>query len=602
MSVDSKDEIKQKIDIVELIGEYLQLKPAGTHGFKAVCPFHSEKTPSFHVSSDRQIWHCFGCSEGGDCFSFVMKMEGMDFTEALMHLGQKAGVEVKRISTTEGNVKHRLYEINDLAARYYQKVFEQSSAAEIARSYVERRGVPPELVAKFSLGYATDLWDTLIQFLLKRGYSETEIVTAGLGQKKQNGIGLIDRFRSRLMIPLRDQHGKTVGFTGRIIKTPTPGLDEDQDRPGVGIGPKYMNSPETPVYHKGQLLFGLDMAKRACKEAGSIIIVEGNLDVVASHKAGVEQVVASSGTALTQDQLQLLSRYTKTLVFCFDQDAAGLIAAKRGITIARSLGFDIRALLLPDGYKDPDELVQRSSEKWKEITLRSIPIMQYLIELVTKGKDLSNVDHKRLVSKELVPALSEITDFVEQEHWIGQVATLLGIDVSQLRSMLRPMDKKSVHAEKSIGHSRHSKEEQTQFLLMGLAMNDPSAHGQIFKMPMLFTGELYSLAQSLYNSASYAPTQSFFSRLRDSLQEQERDDLIKLLDHISLLAEQTFSSMSPKEVQEQVKILESVLRRAFTQRKREEIAKKIRQAEQDGDADAVRRILQELQELKDVSS
>ncbi len=592
---DSKDEIKQKIDIVELIGEYLQLKPSGTHGFKANCPFHGEKTPSFHVSSDRQIWHCFGCSEGGDCFSFVMKMEGMDFPEALMHLGQKAGVEVRRLSTKESNIKQRLYELNELAARYYQKVLEQSSVAESVRVYAKGRGITPELLGLFGLGYATDQWDDCTQFLLKRGYSESEIIAAGLGQKKKSGLGLIDRFRSRLMIPLRDQHGKTVGFTGRVLDP--------------AMTPKYMNSPETPIYHKGQLLFGLDMAKRASKESKAIIVVEGNLDVIASHKAGVEHVVASSGTALTQDQLQLLARYTKTLIFCFDQDAAGLIAAKRGITIARSLGFDVRALLLPGGIKDPDELVQKNPAGWKEIAEHSIPIMAYLIERVTQGKNLHSVDDKRLISRELIPALAEITDLVEQEHWIVEVGNLLSVNPSQMRSMIKPttplMDKKSIQAKPTL-QLRHSKEDQAWSLLFGLMINDSVVHGPRLtelekylpeRPPEL--QELYNKAKILYNSGIHAPSQPFFSRLRDTLEESHREDQINLLDEISLLAEQTFSSMLEKAVHKQVQILKSVLDRHLLLGRRDGIAKKLRRAEQAGDTNTVSELLKE---LKDISS
>jgi DNA primase len=585
--LDSKDEIKQKIDIVELIGEYLQLKPAGTHGFKANCPFHSEKTPSFHVSSDRQIWHCFGCSEGGDCFSFVMKMEGMNFPEALMHLGQKVGVEIRRLSTKESNIKQRLYELNDLAARYYQKMLEQSSVAECARAYVKGRGITPELVNLFCIGYANDGWDDLTQFLFKRGYSETEIVTAGLGQKKKSGSGLIDRFRDRLMIPLRDQHGKTIGFTGRVLDS--------------ADSPKYMNSPETPIYHKGQMLFGLDLAKRAAKGFKSIIVVEGNLDVIASHKAGVEHVVASSGTAFTQDQLQLLSRYTKTLIFCFDQDAAGLNAAKRGITIARSLGFDVRALLLPNGFKDPDELIQKTPDTWKKISEHSIPIMAYLIELVTQGKNLANVDDKRQIAQELIPALAEMIDLIEQEHWIAQVANLLAVEPFQIRHMIKPAPNSASSSNKKSVQSRHSKEDRSWSLLFGLFINNSSVYNYLApslekflpgRSPLL--QELYNTAKILYNSDIHAPIQTFFSRLRGAFEDGSREEHIHLLDEISILAEQTFSSMPETAVRQQVDTLQNVLTRHLFLQRRDEIAKKLRSAEQAGDTEAVRTLMQEL--------
>ena len=603
---DPRDEIKQKLDIVELIGEYLTLKPAGTHGFRAICPFHSEKTPSFHVSSDRQIWHCFGCGEGGDCFSFVMKMEGMDFPETLMHLGQKTGVEVRRLPTTESNVKQRLYEINDLAARYYQKVFTGSQSAEFARVYVSNRGITSELCEKFKLGYSPADWDALTQFLLKRGYSESEIVTAGLGQKKRSGSGLIDRFRDRLMVPLRDHHGKTVGFTARLLPTPS---DSGRLKPSATTSsaslPKYINSPETPIYHKGSLLYGLDLAKTSIKQKDCAIVVEGNLDVVGSHKASVENVVASSGTALTEDQLRLLARYTKKLVFCFDQDAAGLTAAKRGVSIARSLGFDVRAIILPTGSKDPDELAQKDPAAWQKLSDSSVPFMQYLIARVVQGKNLTNVDDKRTVSQELIPALVEITDVVEQEHWLNEIAQLLGIDTQILRSHL-PAPTKSDHNKldtkvvQSKTTSTTSREQRASLLILGLFVMNPSAYPELaIEIPFPENStplaiELYTIAKRLYNAANTAQKQSFFSRLENHLKSESREDLVKLLIEIYFLAETAFSQLPSENVRQQLNMLLLLLRHSKEQNKRKNIAMELRQAEHAGDQEAVKRLLSEL--------
>ncbi|MBI4713871.1 DNA primase [Candidatus Uhrbacteria bacterium] len=597
--LDPRDEIKQKLDIVELIGEYLALKPAGTHGFRAICPFHSEKTPSFHVSSDRQIWHCFGCGEGGDCFSFVMKMEGMNFPEALMHLGQKTGVEIRRLPTTESNVKQRLYEINELAAKYYRKVLLDSKAAESAREYVNNRGITSEQCEKFKLGYSPADWDSLTQFLLKRGYSESEIGTAGLGQKRQSGSGLIDRFRDRLMIPLRDHHGKTVGFTARLLPaSPTSSAS-------AASLPKYINSPETPIYHKGSLLFGLDQAKTSIKQNDCAIVVEGNLDVVGSHKAEIENVIASSGTALTEDQLRLIARYTKRLVFCFDQDAAGLTAAKRGVSIARSLGFDVRAIILPQGIKDPDELAQKDPTEWQKLSKTSVPFMQYLILRVIQGKNLSSVDDKRNVSQELIPALVEISDIVEQEHWLKEIASILGIDASVLRSHLpspkkndfNPLDTKVVQPKAS------SKEDRAAMLVIGLLVADPKAYPEFTfdipfgesTSPLLF--ELYNQTKKLYHSTNTAPKQTFFSRLENQLKSESREDLVRLLIEISFLAEKSFSQLSQQDVQKQLNSLILLLRHSKEQSRRKNIAMELRQAEHAGDQETVKRLLSELNNL-----
>lgn len=598
--MDPKDEIKQKIDIVELLGEYLTLKPSGTQGFKAVCPFHSENTPSFHISADRQVWHCFGCGEGGDCFSFVMKMEGMDFSEALMHLGQKVGVEVRRLTSTQSNVKQRLLELHDLAVRYYKKNLAESSEAAFAREYVKQRGISPDLVDRFGLGFAPDTWNALTQFLFTRHYTESDVLGAGLAQQKKSGSGCIDRFRNRLMIPLRDQHGNTIGFTARILPNPKV--------PVLNSSPKYMNSPETPVYHKGSLLFGLDLAKRAIKEQKQVIIVEGNLDVIASHKAGVEHVVASSGTALTETQLRLLGRYTKTIVFAFDQDAAGLMAAKRGISLSRGIGFDVRAIILPEGTKDPDDLVQQDPLVWKQLSMHSVPIMEFLIARVTHGKDLRDVDDKRLVSQELLPALAEIQDVVEQEHWTGIISGLLGIDTDRLRSSLGKMKSltapvSSVPAKAANFSSKKTKMYQVAQLILGLWINDPHTDGQVFAelSDRSFPDELqelYNKAQMSYHSAQIAPKQSFFFRLRDDLERESREDLVHLLDQISLLADKTFSQLSEMEVQEQLKSLIRLLMHEQAQMIRKQIAQQLRQAELAGDQEAVRTLLEQLGKLK----
>src|SRR3990167_1354646 len=243
--MDPKDMIKTKIDLVELIGEYLDLKKAGSGSFRALCPFHQEKSPSFHVSSEKQIWHCFGCGEGGDAFAFVMKMDGVDFSDALQLLGKKTGGEIPRFSSVQTNEKQRLLEINQIAAHFFQKILQDSAAAMSVRDYLQKRGIPLDLVQTFLLGYAPQAWDTLVQFFHKRGYALKEIEKAGLVIPRRDRPGYIDRFRHRLMIPLQDLHGNIVGFTGRVLS--------EQDNP------KYMNSPESAVYHKGELLFRLSL-------------------------------------------------------------------------------------------------------------------------------------------------------------------------------------------------------------------------------------------------------------------------------------------------------------------------------------------------------
>ncbi|MBI4256688.1 DNA primase [Candidatus Uhrbacteria bacterium] len=591
--MDPKDEIKQKLDILDLVSEYVVLKPSGSTGFKGLCPFHSEKSPSFHVSQDRQNWHCFGCNEGGDCFSFVMKMEGMTFPEALMHLGKKVGVEVRRLPTAETNTRSRMLQANDLAQKFYRKVLTDSPKASAARDYVETRQIPSELAERFGIGFATDDWDTLSQFLLKRGFSEGELVQAGLSMRRKQGSGVIDRFRNRLMIPLRDHHGNTVGFTGRSM-------------PGDEQGPKYMNSPETPVYSKSHLLFGLDLAKRPARDAGFIVIVEGNLDVVASHKAGIENIVASSGTAFTQDQLELLKRYTSTIVFAFDSDAAGLKAAKKGMSLARALEFDIRAAILPEGVKDPDELVQKDPQLWKQLVEHSQPIMKFFLSHVIRGKNLKNIDDKRAIARELLPALGEMTLVVEREHWLQIVADLLQISADQLRPSIPSAGKPSgtsKPSEPSKPSQPLRKSEKARQLLFGYVVKTPDAF-DIFRkrLEKVFEGNelwitLYKLAADTYYSGSQPAQKTYFSRIQDLISSHpQQASLQQLLDTSLFMADETFQDLPPQKVLEHIDHLFSMLDEEAASQSKNVLARELRQAEAAGDAQAVARLLRHLNE------
>ena len=588
--MEPKDEIKQKLDVAEVIREFIELKPAGGGSFKAVCPFHQEKTPSFYVSTEKQIWHCFGCGEGGDIFSFVMKMEGLDFPEALRQLGKKAGVEIKRFSTEQSQEKYRLAEINRLAGAFYRKVLEEAPRAQVARAYLEQRGIDADLREMFGFGFALDAWDTLAAFLEKRGFAPHECQKAGLLLSKKSGQGMIDRFRNRIMIPLRDPHGNIVGFTGRVL----PGGDDQ--------GPKYMNSPETPLYHKGDLLFGLDLAKSAIREQKAVIVVEGNLDVVASHKAGVRHVVASSGTALTLSQLSQLKRLTDTIIFSFDADAAGLEAARRGMRLARSLGLDIRVTILPHDYKDPDELVQKEPERWREVVKKTVPSMQFLIEKMTQGKDLRQVDDKRAVSSTLLPELADIQDAVEREHWLRIIADLLQTDMHVLRASLKPTSPSPQPAAPSLPVAKPalSKEEKASMLLIGCGMlNQEWMERLVATLPeeelVPFSAQtLYRIIKDSYHKAQPLAHQLFFARLREELgRTEESRDLIPLLDASTLSAEPFLPSWSPKQAQAQLDLLVQLLHEFYHKEQKRALAAQLRQAEQAGDVAKAEEILRQ---------
>lgn len=612
--MDPKDEIKQRVDIAELVGEYVPLKPAGPSRFRGLCPFHTEKTPSFHVSADKQIWHCFGCNEGGDCFAFLMKIEGMDFPEALMHLGKKVGVEVARYDKAETNEKRRLADINELAAKYYRKVLQDAPLAQAARDYLAKRGISDALAETFGLGFAPDAWDSLTGFLASRGFQPLELEKAGLALRRRDGTGIYDRFRARVMIPLCDQHGSVVGFTGRVM----PGAPDDVA--------KYMNSPETAIYHKGRMLYGLHLAKQAIKREGKVIIVEGNLDVIASHKAGVEHVVGSSGTALTDDQLALLKRFTSTIVFSFDADAAGFKAAQRGIALARQNGFDVRVAVLPaDAGKDPDEAVQKNPDLWRAAAAKTAPIMQYVIDRAVVGKDLSNVDDKRAVAAMVMPELGQIKDVIEREHWLQTVSDLLRTDIDVLRRAVSSSTaataakgQVSSRTEREAGARpdrastagwpaapgpvaasgaapRRTREHQAARSILGIFLQDPASRPVI----VASLEERYlpdEILRSLYRSAreAYDSTQSDLNPATLFFLLQARftghDSELSLLNEVALLGEELGAG--------QVKELLDSLQSSDRDRRRKAIEADMRQAEASGDRETVEKLIREFNALR----
>lgn len=405
--MDNVEEIKGRLDASEVIGSYLQLKPAGTN-FKGLCPFHHEKTPSFMVNDEKGIWHCFGCGEGGDIFSFVMKMEGLEFREALERLAQRAGVTIESTPQAQGRAatKQRIIEVLELATKYYQAVLGRSQKP---LNYLRERGFKEAVIKEFRLGFAPDSTDSLVKALAKRGVKNEEMVKAGLARKR--GSSYVDLFRNRLLVPLADSLGQTLGYTGRV-------LDDSL--------PKYLNTPQTLVFDKGRFLFGLNLAKDAIRTNDEAVVVEGNLDVVASHQAGVKQVIASSGTALTQHQLKALSRLTKNIKLAFDQDAAGLTATERSIPIAQNLGISLYIVKLKDA-KDPDELIQKDPKLWQTALKRAPYVMDWLLDVLEQQYNLETVPGKKRYSDRIMGVLSKLPDPVEQEHYAQALANKVGV-------------------------------------------------------------------------------------------------------------------------------------------------------------------------------
>ncbi|HBO99839.1 MAG: primase protein [Candidatus Uhrbacteria bacterium GW2011_GWF2_41_16] len=612
--MDPKDEIKRRIDIVDIVGEQLVLKPSSTNSFIALCPFHEEKTPSFHVSREKQIWHCFGCGEGGDLFAFLMRMEGMEFSEALRVLAKRAGVEVPRFVSTESNRNQHLVELNAYAATWYAKWFCEASEAASARAYANKRGISQTLTEKFNIGAAPDAWDGLVRALEKKRFSFLEAEQAGLVLRRRSGSGYIDRFRHRLMIPLRNVRGETVGFAGRLLPSVAPQTDGSS-------APKYVNSPETSVYRKGEFLFGLDLAKRAIKEKKSVVIVEGNLDVVASHKAGVEHVVASSGTAFTQSQLEQLRRLTDTLIFAFDQDAAGFQAARRGINLARDMDFQIKIALLPsDAGKDPDEAVQKDPALWQDAVEHTVPVMQYFVERIMAGRDLSSPDAKREAANLLIPELAMVKHVIEREHWLQMVADWLHVDIGVLR-----------HAVDQYGNTRRSSESVQMVApkvqpsgmfpivesrsrrhaaaeaILAACLHMPDFQGSVIScltpdhFPNGFWRELYTFLVPDYTKERFSPSAeqtSYIGWIRGILSGEPRyASLLSFATKLAILGETLFSGLSSSEASRQLDEHIGVLDRLWREDRRKTFEAAIRRAEAQGDQETVTRLLREYHSL-----
>jgi DNA primase len=419
------EDIKARLDIADLIGEYLTLKPAGSGAFKAPCPFHNERTPSFYVSRSRQTWHCFGCNEGGDHFSFVQKMEGMDFRESLVLLAQKAGVVLPAFDVQASQNKNRLVEVNELAVRFFRSALINLPQAEVARAYLTKRGVDELTADLFKLGYAPEGWTTLVDALSSKGVTADEMLRAGLAAKRERGDGVYDRFRHRLMFPIADVHGNIVGFTGRIL------TDEKKEA-------KYVNTPETSLYKKSAVLYGLEKAKGEIRQRDQAVLVEGNMDVIASHQFAIANVVACSGTALTQEQLALLKRFTTNLYIAFDQDGAGKAATLRGLDLARAQEFSIKIITLPpDAGKDPDEAVRKDPEIWKKAIADAVNIMDWIYRQSFARHPSSTPEGKKYIARELLPEIKRIPDAIERDGWLKKLAHDLAVSETVLQEALK---------------------------------------------------------------------------------------------------------------------------------------------------------------------
>ena len=423
------EEIKNRLDIVEVIGSYIKLQKAGAN-FRALCPFHSEKQPSFFVSPARQIWHCFGgCGVGGDIFKFVMMIEGVEFGDALRILAQRAGVQLKKQDPKLNTERQRLYEVCELACCFFEKQLQGSSTGKEAEKYLLARGLTDQSLKKWRIGYSPDVWQGLSDFLFSRGYKQEEIQKAGLALTSERG-SFYDRFRGRIIFPIFDLNSRVIGFGGRIFKS------EDTA--------KYLNTPSTLLYDKSRVLYGLDKAKIEIRKKNHCILVEGYLDLILVSQAGCENVAATSGTALTSYQLQLLKRYSDNLYIAFDMDVAGGSATKRGIDLAQNQGFNIKIVIMPEG-KDPADIVSKNPLDWQKLAEKAKSIIEFYFQTAFARLSAKAPEGKREISKIILPVIKRIPNKIERSHWVQELAKRLGVKEEVVEEEMKSIRDDSFH-------------------------------------------------------------------------------------------------------------------------------------------------------------
>ena len=422
------EEIKSKLDIVEIIGSYIKLKKAGVN-YRALCPFHSEKTPSFFVSPARQMWHCFGCSAGHSIFDFVMKIEGVEFGDALKILAQKAGVELKPLKPELRTKRQRLYEICELATKFFEKQLQKSSKGKKVKEYLVKRGINEESIKKWRLGWSPDNWHALTTFLVSEGYKKEEVKMTGLAIKNEEGQ-YYDRFRARIMFPVFDFNSQVIGFGGRVLQKSEKAA-------------KYLNTPNTLLYDKSKILYGLNKGKVEIRKKDFCILAEGYIDVIMAHQSGILNMVATSGTALSLYQLSILKRYSDNLSLAFDMDFAGDKATKRGIDLAQSKGFNLKVVNMPEG-NDPADVLSREPKEFKKLVDSSLSILDFYFQNAFAQFDEKKPEGKREISKILLPVIKRIPNKIEQSHWVQQLAKRLNVSENDIIEEM-----KKVRAEKA---------------------------------------------------------------------------------------------------------------------------------------------------------
>lgn len=582
------DEVKQRLNIVEVISAYVPLKKAGRN-YKGLCPFHSEKTPSFVVFPDSQHWHCFGaCGTGGDVISFVMRRENLPFGDALKMLAARAGVELAPPTPAQeaaAEERRRLWDLNRAAAEYFHRLLVESDEAADARAYLARRGLSEATWRAFQVGYARNAWEALAGYLKGLGWRESDLILAGLLTEREGGGGGYDRFRGRIIYPIRDARGHVCGFGGRV-------LDDSL--------PKYLNSPQTPVFDKGSVLYGIDLAREEIRRSETAVLVEGYMDVLMAHQSGFKNVVAAMGTALSQEQLAILKPICKRLVLALDPDVAGDRATLRGLEVAKEsldqrvvpvptprgliryeteLDAELCILTLPDG-RDPDEVIREDPAEWERLVREASPIMDYYFRALTADLDLNKAKDKAAAVEALLPLIGEVRNVLERSHYIQRLARMVRADERLLASQLELTRRRQRSAAASDRPATELDLESYVLYLVGLypelARVADNWASEIFLQAE--NEALFGLLRQADESEAAWAQEGFLATLDDALQA-----------HVQSLVEQHAwrPAVSREEARE---VLESVILRLRRERLRErdrDLQAVIQAALEEGDTEAI---------------
>jgi len=602
------EEIKARLDIVDVIRDYIPLKASGMN-FSARCPFHNEKSASFMVSPDKQIWHCFGCGKGGDIFTFVMDLEGITFVEALRLLAPKAGVTLQALNPETSSKRNKSLDILELSAKYYNHILSNEKIGENARKYLSGRELSEKTIEDWQLGYSIDSWDNLYGFLKKRGFSDEEIFEAGMTTKKQNGQGYFDRFRGRIMFPISDANGNVVAFTSRVSP-------EKEATEKMG---KYINSPQTVIYDKSRVLFGLDKAKQEIRQQDYAIVVEGQMDVITAHQNGFKNVIASSGTALTQEQLNLIKRYTKNIALAFDMDKAGELAAERAIKEAQKAEMNIKVIEVPNG-KDPDDCIKNDIDGWKKAVGEAKHMMGYYIDKTFSKFNVEDIAERVKGINRVLKLLVNILNNIERDYWIKELSEKTDTKESDIKNELRKLQS---NQEDGTGGSfekfeaprkEETREDKLIKMLLILSLKFPDNIEFVLKnvetdfITNITYKTLYkNLAlyyNNLNNSTGETSREDSFSyrNFRDYLEKEADQNQPKTLDELVILGDRDFFEYDNEMARAEILEIIKNIKQAYLVQRKKEIEKLVQELEKNkGSEDEIKNLMDEFKILSDES-